>query len=46
MAKDVPKHDWRTKWKKTFLKRRIQLEDWWQPKVISCISQDEYYRTH
>jgi predicted O-methyltransferase YrrM len=34
------------KWKNSILKRRVILEDFFQPDVIRCISQDEYYRTY
>jgi predicted O-methyltransferase YrrM len=53
MPKATTKRDWKSglqhfssKWKKTFLKRRMQIEDRWRPSVISCISQEEYYQAY
>ena len=34
------------KWKHSMLKRRIMLEDFLRPKVMRCISQNQYYDTY
>jgi hypothetical protein len=34
-----------TNWKRSFLKRRIRLEDFWRPNIIPCISLTEYFQT-